>query len=166
MKKIKLLLWIIVLTILDASVMKHMRIFNAVPILTYSFLICVAILDDEFTVTAIAGGICGIIGGSLFGQDFYFTFIFYALSAVAVFYLKSRPRHMHKIFKVLFWCGVFSFIWGIGTQLIAVRTITLRMMYSSIIAGTVYNMAASAAVYPILERTVYRSEMKRVLINK
>lgn len=156
MKKIKLLIWIIVLTILDASVMKHMRIFDTVPILTYAFLICVAVLDDEFTVTAIAGGICGIIGGSLFGQNFYFTFIFYALSAVAVFYLKSRPRYIHEIFKVLFWCGVLSFIWGAGTQLIAVHTITLRMLYSSIIAGTVYNMAASAVVYPILERTVYR----------
>ncbi len=164
MKKIKLLIWTIILTILDAAVMRHLRIFDAVPVLTYSFLVCVAVLDDEFTVTAVTGGICGLVGGALFGQDFYYTFIFYALSAIGVFYLKARPRYLHKIFKVIFWCGVLSFIWGVGVQLITSYGITGHQLYSCVIAGAVSNVAVSAVIFPILEHTVYKSEIKKTLI--
>ena len=157
MRKIKLAIWTVVLIILDASVTRYIRIFDAVPMLTYAFVICTAVQEEEFTVAAVIGGVCGILYGSLAGQSFEAVFMFFALSAVLVNYFKGKSSS--GLVKAVIRCGVLT----------AAAELVIGIVQSGIVSAlavlmpAVYNIAAVLIIYPILEYTVYIRKKKSII---
>ena len=162
MKKIKLIIWIVVLMLLES--LGYARIFGAVPALSFAFLICVALNDDSFYTAAVTGGICGLLAGSLTDRNFSFIFIFYTLCAAAVYVLRKKPRYTHAIFKAVFWCGLLTAIMEFALFAIETKSISFFAVYSIVLPSVLYNIAAALVIYPLIMKTVYNSEKKRKLI--
>ena len=163
MKKIKLIIWIVVLMLLESF--GYARIFGAVPALTFAFLVCVALNDDNFYTAAVTGGVCGMLAGSLLGRSFSFIFIFYTLSAAAVYTFRKKPRYTHAVFKAVFWCGLLTAVMELVLFALETRSISLFALYSIALPSVLYNIAAVLVIYPLIMKTVYNEEKQRKLIT-
>lgn len=162
MKKIKLIIWIVVLTLIES--LGYARIFGAVPALTFAFLICVALNDENFYTAVITGGICGILAGSLFGRSFSFIFIFYSISAAAVYILRKKPRYTHAVFKGVFWCGLLTAIMETILFALETKSMSIFALYSITLPSVICNIAAVIVIYPLIMKTVYNAEKQKKLI--
>ena len=157
MKKIKLLIWVIVLVILDSSVTNYIRFFNTVPVLTYAFVICAAVMEEDFKLAVILGGICGMLYGSLAGRNFELAFVAFALSAAVVNYVKSK--HFYGLLKAVLRCAVLTAVGSVAMCILNSSTVTAW----AIILPTLYNALAVLVIYPVLEYTVYNPKKKRLI---
>lgn len=164
MKKVKLFVWMILLIILETTVTRYLRIDNTVPALTYAFLICVAVRDENFPTVVLVGGICGVLGGSLLGKSFHFIFMFYTLSAAAVFYLRKKPRYTHSILKAVFWCGILTALYELGLYALENKGIDFFTVYAAMLPSALYNIATVLILYPLVSHTVYNKDVKKKLI--
>ena len=165
MKKTKLVLWTAALVLLEMFCTVHVRIFGAVPALTFAFLICVAVCDDGFYTAAGIGALCGIAAGSLFGRGFGFVFIFYTLCAAAVFFLRKKSRYTHGAVKAAFWCGVLTAVMETALFVPEMQSAGAAALYTAALPSMLCNAAAAALIYPLIMKTVYNKEKQRKLIT-
>lgn len=164
MKKIKLLIWMIVLLILDVSAVHYIRIFETVPSLVFAFVICTAVLDDEFVTAAAGGFLGGLLLGGLSVRGFFGIFLFYSLSGIAVYYLKAKPRYMNGIVKALIWCGILSAVFETMIYVVDSTSFSLWILAGVTLPAFVYNAVAAAAVYLLLKKSVYNKEEKKKIL--
>ena len=157
MKKIKLLIWTVVLIILDSSVTHYIRIFDTVPVLTYAFVICAAVMEEDFKLAVILGGVCGMLYGSLTGENFEVAFVAFALSAAVVNYVKSK--YFFGLLKAILRCAVLTAVGNAVMCFLNSGAVTAV----SVVLPVLYNSAAVLIIYPVLENTVYNPK-KRSLI--
>lgn len=163
MKKAKTALWIVILFILQASAAHYMAILGATPILIFSFIASIAILEDNFRYAIIVGLVCGICAGTLLGYNFFLCVAFVSLAVVVVFFLRGKPRYMSLILKVLIWTVIISLIWeffGIIGQFIKFGIDTEYILVNAIIKA-VYNSVITFVIYPLLRRTMYSTEKRK-----
>ena len=59
MRNFKIFLWIFVIFLVQTVVLSPIHIFGAVPSAVLAFVMCVAILENEFRTAVIISGICG-----------------------------------------------------------------------------------------------------------
>lgn len=157
MKRIKLLIWAVVLIILDSSVTHYIRIFDTVPALTYAFVICAAVMEEDFKLTVILGGVCGMLYGSLTGRSFEAVFVAFALSAAVVNYIKGKSSY--GLLKAVFRCAVLTAFGSVTMSVLTSGAVTAL----SVVAPVLYNVAAVLFIYPILEHTVYNQKKKSLI---
>lgn len=162
MKKIKLIIATMVFIILDASVTKNIQLFNAVPMLTYAFVICVALLEEDFMISVVLSGICGILQGSLIGNHFELTFIFYSFTAIILNYFKSR--RITGVLRGVLFCASMTVILNLVNLVIDAEMINLHMMYNLIFA-VIYNVIAVSAIYALTKRIIYSKNRQSRIIN-
>lgn len=164
MKKLKLLIWISVLVIIDSSLTQYISVFGISPTLVYAFLICTSVREEDFTTAVLAGGICGIFSGALVGQSFFLTFMCFCISAVAANLLRTHPAYLPKTAKSMIFCFIFSLPCAALLYLDGGIALTPKILYSVVLPSAIYNTAAAAVIYPLLGKTIYNRETAKKLI--
>ena len=165
MKKLKLFIWIFALSLAELWCTSHIRIFGAVPALTFAFLVCVSICDDEFHIAAVTGALCGIFAGSLFGRSFGAVFAYYALSAIAVFILRKKPRYTHGAVKSSFLCLILTALFEFILLLAGGQGLRAQLIIRAVVPAPLCCAAAAALIYPLIVKTVYNKERQKKLIS-
>ena len=61
MRNFKIFLWIFVIFLVQTVVLSPIHIFGAVPSAVLAFVMCVAILENEFRTAVIISGICAVV---------------------------------------------------------------------------------------------------------
>ena len=92
MRNFKIFLWIFVIFLVQTVVLSPIHIFGAVPSAVLAFVMCVAILENEFRTAVIISGICAVVMGAIGGRNFTEITLFYAYSSIIV-------RDMSVIFR-------------------------------------------------------------------
>lgn len=165
MRNFKIFIWIFIVFIIQTAVLARLRFFGAVPSLVLPYLICVALLEDEFKTVAVISVICAAAAASLCGREFVITVIFYVYAAFLVYALRKKPMYIKTPVKAMTRTFIISGIFEI--ILYAVQTLSLS--YSVLLYGAlptaVINAVIALVIYPVLKRTMYKDDEKKLLIG-
>ena len=146
MRNFKIFLWIFVIFLVQTVVLSPIHIFGAVPSAVLAFVMCVAILENEFRTAVIISGICAVVMGAIGGRNFTEITLFYAYSSIIVFAARKRPRYVGNFPKTIVWTFIMSAI------------------FSDALPTAVFNTVIAVILYPILKKTLYKEEKKKKLL--
>ena len=146
MRNFKIFLWIFVIFLVQTVVLSPIHIFGAVPSAVLAFVMCVAILENEFrtAVTEIT--------------------LFYAYSSIIVFAARKRPRYVGNFPKTIVWTFIMSAILEILLFVIREMTLDVSVIFSDALPTAVFNTVIAVILYPILKKTLYKEEKKKKLL--
>ena len=106
------------------------HIFGAVPSAVLAFVMCVAILENEFRTAVIISGICAVVMGAIGGRNFTEITLFYAYSSIIVFAARKRPRYVGNFPKTIVWTFIMSAILEILLFVIREMTLDVSVIFS------------------------------------
>ena len=141
MRNFKIFLWIFVIFLVQTVVLSPIHIFGAVPSAVLAFVMCVAILENEFRTAVIISGICAVVMGAIGGRNFTEITLFYAYSSIIVLAARKRPRYV-----------------------IREMTLDVSVIFSDALPTAVFNTVIAVILYPILKKTLYKEEKKKKLL--
>ena len=157
MRNFKIFLWIFVIFLVQTVVLSPIHIFGAVPSAVLAFVMCVAILENEFRTAVIISGICAVVMGAIGGRNFTEITLFYAYSSIIVFAARKRPR-------TIVWTFIMSAILEILLFAIREMTLDVSVIFSDALPTAVFNTVIAVILYPILKKTLYKEEKKKKLL--
>ena len=171
MRNFKIFLWIFVIFLVQTVVLSPIHIFGAVPSAVLAFVMCVAILENEFRTAVIISGICAVVMGAIGGRNFTEITLFYAYSSIIVFAARKRPRYVGNFPKTIVWTFIMSAILEILLFVIREMTLDVSVIFSDALPTAVFNTVIAVILYPILKKTLYKEEKKiydynEVILNK
>ena len=137
MRNFKIFLWIFVIFLVQTVVLSPIHIFGAVPSAVLAFVMCVAILENEFRTAVIISGICAVVMGAIGGRNF--------------------P-------KTIVWTFIMSAILEILLFVIREMTLDVSVIFSDALPTAVFNTVIAVILYPILKKTLYKEEKKKKLL--
>ena len=161
MRNFKIFLWIFVIFLVQTVVLSPIHIFGAVPSAVLAFVMCVAILENEFRTAVIISGICAVVMGAIGGRNFTEITLFYAYSSIIVFAARKRPRYVGNFPKTIVWTFIMSAILEILLFVIREMTLDVSVIFSDALPTAVFNTVIAVILYPILKKTLYKEEKKK-----
>ena len=164
MRNFKIFLWIFVIFLVQTVVLSPIHIFGAVPSAVLAFVMCVAILENEFRTAVIISGICAVVMGAIGGRSFTEITLFYAYSSIIVFAARKRPRYVGNFPKTIVWTFIMSAILEILLFAIREMTLDVSVIFSDALPTAVFNTVIAVILYPILKKTLYKEEKKKKLL--
>ena len=164
MRNFKIFLWIFVIFLVQTVVLSPIHIFGAVPSAVLAFVMCVAILENEFRTAVIISGICAVVMGAIGGRNFTEITLFYAYSSIIVFAARKRPRYVGNFPKTIVWTFIMSALLEILLFVIREMTLDVSVIFSDALPTAVFNTVIAVILYPILKKTLYKEEKKKKLL--
>lgn len=164
MRNFKIFLWIFVVFLIQTVILSSVHIFGAVPSVVLVFIMCVAVLENEFRTAIVINGICAVVMGALGGRNFTEITLFYAYSSIIVFSARKRPRYVGNFPKTIVWTFIMSAILEILLFIIREMTIDVSVLLNDALPTAVFNTIIALILYSILKKTLYKEEKKKLLI--
>lgn len=164
MRNFKIFLWIFIIFLVQTVILARVHIINAVPSIVIGYITCVMMLENEFRDAAVIGIICSALAGALCGRSFEAVTLFYTYSAILMFSLRAKPRYMGAFVKSLLWTFVISALSEILIFALGTMTVTADMLITCALPTAVINTMLTAVIYPLIKRTMYKEEKKKLLI--
>ncbi len=164
MRRFKIFLWIFIVFLLQTVVVSHIHIFGAVPSLVISYMMCVVIMENEFRNAVIISSVCAAAMGALSGREFVIMTLAYVYSSICVFRLRKKPAYISNFQKSVIWTFVVSAVIEILYFTIMNWSINLNVLLYDALPTAVLNILGTIIIYPVLKRTMYREEKKKLLI--
>lgn len=164
MRRFKIFLWIFLVILIQTTAVSHIHILGAVPSVVISYMICVAILENEFRSAFIINIICAAAMGALSGREFVTTALTYAYSSILVFTLRKKPVYVGNFFKAVVWTFIVSVFVEVVYFAVMTWTVNTDMLLYDALPTAILNVAGALLIYPILKRTMYKEEKKKLLI--
>lgn len=165
MRKFKRFLWIFIIFLIQTVILARGHILGAVPSLVLPFIICTALLEDEFGSAALICAICSAAAGALCGREFVVVALYYFYCAAGVFFLRKKPLYIKGLVKAVFWTLVMSGILEILFFALRNMTLTAEALIYDALPTAIINAIFAVIIYPLLKRTMYREEKKKLLIG-
>lgn len=164
-RKLKIFLWIFVIFLVQTVIISRIHVLNATPSLILPYVVCVMMLEPDLVTAYTIGAICSVSAGALCGQNFVLMSLYMFLSSLAVFGLKKRPVYVKNIVKALF--GTFIIAGAGETLFFAVRhmNVTVSFLLGGALPGAIISTVFAIIIYPVLKRTMYKEEKKKLLIG-
>ena len=157
-KNIILSIFAFVLIIFETVLCRYIGIGGAYPQTVFTFIICMAVLDDSLTRVTILSSVCGLLldclGGGLVGVNLFS----FGVCAILCNFITEK-FFMSNIFVMLVCliiCSLVSrfLIFALGFAVfgnVSVQQIFLPL----VLKCTLYNTVLSVILYAVLKRTVY-----------
>ena len=151
MRNFKIGVWIFCIFLIQTVVLSGIHVYDAVPSMVLPFVVCAALMEEDFITTAAVSGICALIAGAFTGHSYIVTvlYIFYASLLV----------------KAFTWTFLISGIMEIIFRVLDAGTVTTNMLLYSALPFAVINTLFVILIYPLLTRTMYKEDKKKLLIG-
>lgn len=166
MRNFKIFLWIFVVFLIQTVIAARIHVFGAVlsPVLAY--VMCVAVLENEFRNAVAISIICAAAMGALSGRDFSLTVLFYSYTSIIVFALRKKSAHISNFLKVVISTFVLSALLEVIICVLRTTiTVDMSVLTNNVLPTAVFNAVFVMIIYPILKKTMYKEEKKKLLIS-
>ncbi len=164
MRNFKIFLWIFIIFLIQTVILGHVHVLGAAPSLVMAYMMCIMIMENEFRSAVTISIICSFVMGALSGRDFIIITLFYAYGSIIVFALRKKPAYAHNAVKAVTWTFALSVLLEILLFLIANRFLNLHALFYIVLPTAVINAVVTGILYPILKKTMYKEEKKKLLI--
>lgn len=165
MRNFKIFLWIFCIFLIQTVIAARFNFFGSSVSVVIGYIICVMIFENEFRSAATISIICSAAAGALCGRDFIVTTLYYVYSSVAVFALRKKPVYAGNFIKTLMWTFVLSAGLEVVFYALGNLSVSVDMLLYDALPTAVINTVAAAVIYPILKKTMYKEEKKKLLIT-
>lgn len=165
MRKFKIFLWIFIIFLIQTVILARVHVLGAVPSLVLPYVICVMLLESELNKAVVISAICSAAAGALCGREFVVTVLYLFYCSLIVFTLRKKPVYIKGFVKAVFWTFIMSGASEILFFALRNMTVTEEMLLYNALPTAVINTILTVIIYPILKRTMYKEEKKKLLIG-
>ena len=144
---------------MEAAFGKYIRVFGAVPMLTFSFCMVCAIEEEEISYPMVLSVICGAVSDILYGHGFGTYTIAFSFAAFYTFKLKDIIFSSEWLFLLLdiFFMTILVQIFYMILHLGDIGTNNfLKALWSIVLPTAVYNTAVSCFFYYVAEKISHK----------
>lgn len=164
MRNFKIGLWIFFVLLIQTVVLARVHVFGAALSLALGYVVCVMMLENEFRDAVIISIIVSVLMGALSGRGFEAVTLFYVYSSIAIFSFRKKPRYMGTFAKALLWTFICSSLLEVILSAPGTMTVSADMLLTDALPTAIINTVLAAVIYPILKKTMYSEEKKKLLI--
>lgn len=151
--------------LIQTVILAHVSAQGFVISLVAPYVVCVMLLEDDFRNACIISAVCSAAAGALCGTQFVVMTLYIFYISIVVFALRKKPLYVHDIFRAVFWTFIMSGILAVLTYFFGTRTMNVHMLIHSALPSAAVNIVFVFILYPLLKRTMYREEKKKLLIG-
>lgn len=156
-KKIKYAALITIIILAEQIFAKYIAFGNAIPALSFCFIITAAMIEEKFLYTAVSTAVCGILCDILSAHGIGTYMLTYTAAAAVVYEVHNKLFSSKLLFLI---CS--SFILSLMLQLVYfmlhMRDIGadtfLQIIVSPIILSAVYNVIICILLFPALNKII------------
>ena len=157
MHNLRIAVWIIALTLIEAMLGTYIKVGEIMPDLLFVFVLCYAVNKYSINSTICISAICGVLADCLLGRIFGTYFSIFLLSGVSIWLIR------HSIFKNSLWISfILIFVFCIlGKSMYFVVNISvlkntgyLYSLFRIILPESLYNILVSFLMLPLIRLTL------------
>ena len=163
MRKLKLVLWIFVLYLLQNIILPILSGSAVVPELLLGFAVSYTVLECKFSNTSAVIVITSLLTATGTGRVFSLVSVLAGLAAITAYFIKDYVRFIPQFVRTQAVIAVFAFIMCISEYFIYSKTMSAGFILNTALPYTVYTIAASCVIYLILKRTMFKANDKKLL---
>lgn len=168
MRKLKLLLTILILLLIETSAVSFIGVSKIVPDLMFAFVTAYAAVEDEFVDNIAVSIVCGVLM-SLFNQKgFMYTVILYTYSSLLIYYIYQKKRPFHRWALVLAANTVFGVFANFIYALLMSKSINgseiIKILVYVVLPMALYNIPAVIIMYNIVKKVFIRKRPRSLVI--
>ena len=165
MRNFKFGVWIFCIFLVQTVVLSGIHVFNAMPFIVLPFVVCAALMEEDGVTAAAVSGICAFIAGAFTGRSYIVTALYIFYAGMVVFAVKAKPLYISKAVKAFALTFIISGVMETVFRFIDAGSITVDTLIYSVLPFAAVNTAFVILVYPLLKRTMYKEDKKKLLIG-
>ena len=165
MRNFKFGVWIFCIFLVQTAVLSGVHVYDAIPSLVLPFTICAALMQEDFMTTAVISGICALTAGAFTSHSYIVTVLYIFYASILVYALKSKPLYVNRAVKAFVWTFILSGLMEMIFRVIDAGTLTTNALLYSALPFASVNTAFVIIIYPLLKRTMYKEDKKKLLIG-
>lgn len=165
MRNFKIFLWIFIVFLIQTVIVARIHVFGAVPSLVLAYVMCVMVLENEFRNAVTISIICAAAMGALSGRDFPLTVLFYSYTSIMVFALRKKPAYIGNFPKAIISTFILSALFEVIMYVLRTMSVDMSVLTHNALPTAVFNVIFVMIIYPILKKTMYKEEKKKLLIS-
>lgn len=164
MRVVKLVLWILLLTVIKTVFVKVLGFGGIMPEPLMAFAVIFAFHEYRLSVATYVILACGMIAGSCIGESFAAMVLVTGAAGIvargASMYFRFIPKFVRCLFIIAAAALVYSCIIGFAQS----GLFTLSLLLSDVLPYVIYTAAAGAVIYPIIVKTLFREDKNKKLL--
>ena len=165
MRYFKIGVWIFIIFLIQTVILARVHIFSAMPSLVLPYVVCIMLLEDDYKSAWIISLICSFGAGALCGREFIVQVLFTFYTSLIVFALRKKPLYIGGFIKGIGWTFILSGVMEIIFLVLRSHTLNGDMLLYAALPTAVINAIFVFAIYPLLKRTMYKEDKKKLLIG-
>ena len=165
MRNFKIGVWIFCIFLIQTVVLSGIHVYDAVPSLVLPFVVCAALMEESAVEAVVISAVCALVAGAFTGRSYIVTALYNFYAGMVVFAVKAKPLYINKAVKAFALTFILSGIMEAIFRLLDAGTVTTSMLLYSALPFAVINTLFVILVYPLLTRTMYKEDKKKLLIG-
>lgn len=153
MKRLKLALWIIAITVIHIAFNRYVKIYDSAPDIFLAFALVYAVLETEVSYVISAAVICGIISCAFASDGFAVNMIVFTAGAAAVYEIDKKIKTIPKNLKAVLFTAAVTLLGEAAVSLAVSSAIGYSELLYVFAPAVIVNAAAAVIIYPIMRRT-------------
>lgn len=164
MRNVKLIIWICLIYIIQSSFGSCISIFGYVPDLMLAFAVMFSFRERDRLLSSVVLVICAILSGVLAERMFPAAVIITALAGAFANMAYDRMKYVPKWMRSVVLTGAAAMVMGTVQYFFAGMSFNLTAILKGIVPYAAYTFAASCVMYPVMARTMFMKQAKKLLI--
>lgn len=163
MRILKIVLWIICVTVVQTVFGRGFCIFGTMPDLILAFSVIFAFCERDAFVSGVVLLVCGVIDASCAGHLFPSALLAVVCAGLLSREANSVLRYIPGFVKSLFITAAAAFILGVTEYFAVNLTISVKCILENILPYTVYTLIGGCIMYPLIRRTLFRQKNRSLI---
>lgn len=159
MRNFKLILWIFLVTLIEAMLGAYIKIGNIMPDLLFVFSLCYAAQKNKASGIIAVSAVCGAIADSLSGRIFGHNLSIFLISAVCLCLIRENlfKKNIFVSFLLILVFGIIGkSLYYVANMGVLKDAGYLYFLRRTIIPEAIYNTAISMVMLPLSGHTLKR----------
>lgn len=165
MRTIKIAVWILALYIIENVFGKVIAVGGTVTDLMLAFVISYSFSERRFKPSAYVILICSVLNGVGVGRIFPIAFALTGFAGILAQSLNGSFRSVPGFVRVGIFSALTSFVMCCCEYFVTFMKIDTKMLLTTALPFVISTAVATAIIYIILEKTMFKDKERRLLIT-
>jgi predicted metal-binding protein len=137
---------------------------GAVPDFLLAFAVIFAFCERKQELGAYVFLACAVVCGACIGRSFPITVLGISVAGIAAHGAYSKMKYIPECVRAIFITAVAAFAIGAAEFFVAHTALSVRGILYGIVPYTAYTTAAACIMYPIMKKTLFKTEDKKLFV--
>ncbi|MGN0162912.1 MAG: hypothetical protein ACI4EA_04920 [Candidatus Ornithomonoglobus sp.] len=165
MRIVKIVLWIICITVVQTVFGRCLGVFGTMPDLLLAFSVIFAFCERDIFVSGAVLLVCGVIDASGVGHLFPAALLGVVCAGLLAHEANSVLRYIPGFIKTFFITAAAAFVIGVVEYFAGHITMSIKCILENILPYTAYAVIGECIMYPLVRRTLFRRKSNSLIIG-